>query len=114
MTGNTLTTHTDWGGLPEEAVQALEEKVRRAVAQGIAEGIREAFEDEDLTRLAMDRVLAQFQERAHAASGRWLMDGLMSLGKRAAWFVAFGTVIYMAGGWGALVLWIKGGGGSGH
>lgn len=113
MNGHMTQQNTDWGGLPEEAVQALEEKVRRAVAQGIAEGIREAFADEDLTRLAMDRVLAQFQERAHAASGRWLMDGLLSLGRRAAWFIAFGVVVYMAGGWGALVLWIKGGGG-GH
>lgn len=105
---------TDWGGLSDAAIRTLEEKMQSAVSAGIAQGLRSAIEDEDLAGLVVDRALAAFQQRAQAASGRWLLDSAAGAARRIAWFMALGVVVYMTGGWAALVMWFKGGSPGGH
>jgi hypothetical protein len=75
----------------------LENRMRAAVAEGIAEALTE-----DAAQKFVRSVLAEAQRLATAKAGEAAVGVVGALVKRAALFLFLGSVVYMVGGWTAL------------
>ncbi len=114
-----MPTDSDWGALDPAAADKLKAYVRqsvadgvrdalaegdiqRSIADGVATGMRSVAEDEDLFDLIASRTVGAFRRSATRAGGELLIDGLMGLARKAAWFVVLGVLVYSLGGWAGL------------
>lgn len=97
---------SDWGSLPPEAVTSI----RRAIANGIADGIREAAADADLMRSIVDQIIVAAREEVATTSGRWLWSGLSGALSRLAWWLLIASgILALGGGWGGVAAFFKAG-----
>lgn len=115
---------SNWGTLDPQAVTQLKADIRRAVAEGVDDALRQGSlrdaiaegvtiglsqtaMDEDLFDTIVERTAAAFRRSATQASGRIVIDGFTSLAKRAAWFAVLGILVYALGGWSGLASFFK-------
>lgn len=87
---------------------AMREAMRAHVAEAVAEGIRAAVSDPALWESAGKAMRAQ----AQSAAGGWLLGGIGAVGRRLGWVLVIGGGIYLLGGWGALIAFVKAQGGA--
>jgi hypothetical protein len=75
----------------------LENRMRAAVAEGIAEAMTE-----EAAQKFVRSVLAEAQRLATAKAGEAAVGVVGALFKRALLFLVLGSLVYMVGGWSAL------------
>lgn len=93
--------------LSDSALAELNETTRKAVAEGIKQGIREAIEDEEIVNAYWARGIAVAKDQARKQAGAILFSSLGEILKRAAQFAMLGMLVYAVGGWSALAGLIK-------
>lgn len=115
---------SNWGDLDPQTVTQLKADIRRAVAEGVDDALRQGSlrdaiaegvtiglsqtaMDEDLFDTIVERTAAAFRRSATQASGQIVIDGLSGLLKRAAWFAVLGILVYALGGWSGLATLFK-------
>lgn len=115
---------SNWGDLDPQAVAQLKIDIRRAVADGVDDALRQGAlrdaiaegvtiglsqtaMDEDLFDTLVERFASAFRRSATQASGRIVVDGITGLAKRAAWFAALAVIVYALGGWTGLAALFK-------
>ena len=88
--------------LTDATIEYLEEKMAKAVRDGIREGISDGTAEAFWA--AGFKVL---QKQAADHTGRFVLGGLWGLVRRISVFLALGGVIYALGGWSALATFGK-------
>lgn len=71
--------------------------------EAVHTGLRDAVSDPQLWEAAG----AAMREQAQSAAGGWLLGGLGAVGKRIGWVLVIAGGVYLLGGWGALVAFVK-------
>lgn len=79
------------------------EMMREIVAEGTAAGMKRAFADPETWSAALQGM----GKRAEADAGSWLIKKLRGLASKMALFLVAGLLVYLAGGWSALVAFWK-------
>lgn len=93
--------------LSDSALAELHETTRKAVAEGIKQGIREAIEDEEIVTAYWTKGISVAKRQARDQAGAILFSSLSEILKRAAQFAMLGMLVYAVGGWSALAGLIK-------
>lgn len=88
-----------WGDITVEQKAAMRETMRAAVH----EGFRDLLADDDVVDKLFERAFAVLKKNAATASGEFLIDSAWAVAKKVFWFTVAGIIVYMAGGWGAVV-----------
>ena len=83
--------------LTDETIAYLEEKMAKAVADGIAAAI-----NEKTAEAFWSAGLTVFQRQAQQHAGRFVIGGLWGLTRKLGLFLMLGGVVYAIGGWSAL------------
>lgn len=83
--------------LSPESSAALRDDIKQAVAEGILEAMTERN-----ARQFFSTGLEVLREEAASHTGRFILDGIGALAKRALWILIFVVAIYSVGGWGFL------------
>lgn len=74
-----------------------------AIEQAVAAGIRAALSD----ATTWDAAARAMREHAQSAAGGWLIGGLITLAKRAAWIALFCVAAYQFSGWSGVASLIR-------
>jgi hypothetical protein len=115
---------TNWGDLDQDAIDAIKNDIRRAVAegvedaisagcvrdaiaQGMAAGIRATINDEQLFQQLVESTTGALKKSAAHASGQFILDGVSTIARRAVWFFLAGIIIYNIGGCAAVTAALK-------
>lgn len=82
-------------------MEKLEKKTlsAEAISAAVASGMTQAVS----SPLFWDAGFQAMRQRTKSAAGGFLLDGIWSALRRILWFVLAGFVVYLAGGWTALV-----------
>lgn len=82
-------------------MEKLEKKTlsAEAISAAVASGMTQAVS----SPLFWDAGFQAMRQRTKSAAGGFLLDGIGSALRRVMWFVLAGFVVYLAGGWTALV-----------
>lgn len=88
--------------LTDETIQYLEDRIASAVGTGIKNAMTE---DTAAAFWAAGITVLQRQATDHA--GRFVLDGLWGLARKASLFLMLGGIVYALGGWAALAALIK-------
>lgn len=75
-----------------------------AIKAAVAEGVKAAIADPE----TWDAALAAVQRKAVDGTGKFVLSGAVLVLKKFALFISFGIIVYMLGGWSALVAFLKG------
>lgn len=73
------------------------------IEDAVAAGIRRAVSDPEL----WDAAGAAMRMHAQSAAGGWFLGGMIAVLRKAAWVVVVVMGIYLIGGWGAVVAFLK-------
>ena len=79
--------------LSDSARDRLREDMREAVAAGL-----QAALDKEMARMFWAEGLAVLREQAARETGRFVLDGLATVARRALWILVLVVALYMAGG----------------
>lgn len=93
------------------AHEAIESKSAdmQAIRIAVRDGIVAAASDPEVWAVAIDSAASVIHQRARAEAGTWLFGGIKTFFSRVAWVMLLGLVIYLVGGWSALVSFLKNG-----
>lgn len=83
--------------LKDETIAYLEEKMAKAVAEGIAAAI-----NEQTAEAFWSAGLNVLQKQAQQHAGRFVIGGLWGLARKLGLFLMLGGIVYAVGGWSAL------------
>lgn len=84
--------------LTEESRLLLAAMLRDEMRVAVAEGIAAALTDENAERF-WSKGLEVLQRQAREQTGRFVLDGITAVVKRALWIGLFVVVAYSMGGW---------------
>lgn len=82
-------------------LEKLEKKTlsAEAISAAVASGMTQAVSSPEF----WDAGYNAMRQRTKSAAGGFLLDGIWSAVRRVMWFVLAGFIVYLAGGWSALV-----------
>ena len=80
-----------------------QKKLAEAVSTAITHSVREMLKDEEVMRAFWEASFSQFQRRAAAGAGGWLLGSFSAVLSKISMFAAVALLVYALGGWAALV-----------
>ena len=74
-----------------------------AISAAVAAGMQQAVSSPEFWNAA----IAAMGTRTKSVAGGFLLDGMWGTVRKLAWFILAGWIVYMAGGWTALMALFK-------